>query len=74
EVIAEAIQTVLRNEGVDVPYEKLKDLTRGRQVTLADFAKFIDGLSVDERIKKQLKALRPENYIGLAEQIAKAKR
>ncbi|MCR4280920.1 MAG: adenylosuccinate lyase, partial [Candidatus Kaiserbacteria bacterium] len=62
EVLAEAIQTVLRKEGVDVPYEKLKDLTRGQQVTLADFAKFIDGLSVDQKIKKQLKALRPENY------------
>ena len=71
EVLAEAIQTVLRREGVDVPYEKLKDLTRGREVTLADFAKFIDGLSVDQKIKKQLKALRPENYIGLAEKIAK---
>ena len=74
EVIAEAIQTVLRREGVEVPYEKLKDLTRGRQVTLADFAKFIDGLSVDQKIKKHLKALRPENYIGLSEQIAKGRK
>ncbi|MDP3965724.1 MAG: adenylosuccinate lyase [bacterium] len=74
EVIAEAIQTVLRREGVDVPYEKLKDLTRGREVTLEDFAKFIDGLSVDEKVKKQLKTLRPENYIGLAEEIAKGKK
>lgn len=74
EVIAEAIQTVLRREGVEVPYEKLKNLTRGRKVTLDDFAKFIDGLSVDEKIKKHLKALRPENYIGLAEKIAKQSR
>ena len=74
EVIAEAIQTVLRREGVDVPYEKLKELTRGRQVTLEDFAKFIDGLSVAEKVKKHLKALRPGNYIGLAENIAKGKK
>jgi len=72
EVIAEAIQTVLRKEGVDVPYEKLKELTRGRQVTLEDFARFIDGLSVSNDVKKHLKALRPENYIGLAEKIAKS--
>ena len=71
EVIAEAIQTGLRKEGVDVPYEKLKELTRGRKVTIEDFAKFIDGLSVSEKVKKQLKTLRPKNYIGLAEKIAK---
>ena len=41
EVIAEAIQTVLRREGVEVPYEKLKALTRGKQVTIEDFEKFI---------------------------------
>ena len=70
EVLAEAFQTVLRKEGVAVPYEKLKELTRGKQVTLADFAKFIDGLSVSDKVKKRLKSLRPENYIGLAAKIA----
>lgn len=70
EVLAEAIQTVLRREGVEVPYEKLKELTRGSQVTLDDFAIFIDGLNVDDKVKKHLKALRPENYIGLAVEIA----
>lgn len=74
EVIAEAIQTVLRKEGVEVPYEKLKELTRGKRVTLEDFAQFIDGLPVDEKVKTRLKALRPENYIGLSEDIAKSKR
>lgn len=72
EVLAEAIQTVLRREGVEVPYEKLKELTRGRRVTLEDFGKFIDGLSVDAKIKKNLKALRPENYIGLASKLARS--
>ena len=70
EVIAEAIQTVLRREGVDVPYEQLKALTRGRKVSLEDFAKFIDGLDIDAKTKKQLKELRPETYIGLSEKIA----
>lgn len=71
EVIAEAIQTVLRREGVEVPYEKLKELTRGKQVTLDDFAQFIDGLDIKADVKKRLKELRPENYIGLAAEIAK---
>ncbi|MDO8576137.1 MAG: adenylosuccinate lyase [bacterium] len=71
EVLAEAIQTVLRKEGVEVPYEKLKDLTRGKQVTLDDLSKFIDGLDTKADVKKRLKALRPENYIGLAAEIAR---
>lgn len=71
EVLAEAIQTVLRKEGVDMPYEKLKELTRGKEVTLNDLTKFIDGLNVDDSIKRRLKDIRPENYLGLAEEIAK---
>ena len=52
EVIAEAIQTVLRKEGVEAPYEKIKELTRGRKVTLEDFAQFIDGLDIGADVKK----------------------
>ena len=70
EVIAEAIQTALRREGVEVPYEQLKALTRGRKVSLEDFAVFIDGLNVGADVKKRLKEFRPENYIGLAAEIA----
>ena len=73
EVIAEAIQTVLRKEGVEAPYEKIKELTRGRKVTLDDFAQFIDGLYISADVKNRLKALRPENYIGLAAEIAEGK-
>jgi len=73
EVIAEAIQTVLRKEGSEVPYEKLKALTRGREVTLEDFARFVNGLDVDEKVKTRLKTFRPENYVGLAEKIARTK-
>ncbi len=72
EVLAEAFQTVLRKEGVDVPYEKLKQLTRGKEVSLDDFATFIDALDVSADVRKRLKELRPENYIGLAGEIAKS--
>ncbi len=72
EVIAEALQTVLRKEGVAVPYEKLKELTRGRSVTMEDFAKFIDSLDIAPSIKRRLKAIRPENYIGIAAMLARA--
>ncbi len=66
EVIAEAIQTILRREGVAMPYEKLKELTRGREVTMRDFANFIDGLAISDAVKQELKAITPANYIGLA--------
>lgn len=69
EIVAEAIQTVLRREGVKMPYEQLKDLTRGKQVTLADIHKFIEGLEVSDKIKKELKSFTPENYIGLANKL-----
>lgn len=72
EVLAEAFQTVLRKEGVEVPYEKLKELTRGKQVTLEDFAVFIESLTVSDAVKTRLKTLRPEQYIGLAAEIARA--
>ncbi len=71
EVLAEAIQTVLRSAGAQMPYEKLKELTRGKQILLDDLAKFVDDLDVSADIKKRLKELKPENYIGLAEKIAK---
>jgi adenylosuccinate lyase len=67
EVLAEAIQTTLRTEGIPVPYEKLRDLTRGRKVTVNDFARFIDSLDIDAIVKKRLKKLRPETYTGIAE-------
>jgi len=70
EVIAEAIQTILRREGVKMPYEKLKELTRGKVVTLSDIHKFINTLEVSDKIKKELKKITPENYTGLASKLA----
>ena len=71
EVLAEAIQTVLRVANVEMPYEKLKALTRGKQVTMEDFAVFIDGLEVASDVKARLRALRPETYTGLAGELAR---
>jgi adenylosuccinate lyase len=71
EVLAEAIQTVLRVADVEMPYEKLKALTRGKEITLEDLAVFIDGLDISPEMKARLKALRPENYTGLAGMLAK---
>ncbi|PIR68057.1 adenylosuccinate lyase [Candidatus Nomurabacteria bacterium CG10_big_fil_rev_8_21_14_0_10_35_16] len=71
EVIAEAIQTILRREGVEFPYEKLKSLTRGKNVTLKDFRKFVENLSISDKIKKELLKINPENYIGLASKLTK---
>ena len=69
EVIAEAVQTILRREGVKMPYEKLKELTRGKHVTLQDIGRFIDSLDVNIEVKKELKRITPLNYIGLAPKI-----
>ncbi|MEK9182819.1 MAG: adenylosuccinate lyase [Patescibacteria group bacterium] len=70
EVVAEAIQTILRREGVKMPYEKLKDLTRGKNISLPDIHKFINSLEVSEKIKKELLKITPENYTGLASKLA----
>ena len=71
EVLAEAIQTALRVADVEMPYEKLKALTRGKQVTLEDLATFIDGLDISPEMKARLRNLRPETYTGLAGVLAK---
>jgi len=71
EVLAEAIQTILRREGIATPYEKLKELTRGKQVTLEDIRRFILDLEdISDEVREELLQLTPENYTGLAEKIA----
>ncbi len=65
-VVAEGIQTVLRREGYPQPYEALKALTRtGEHLTAAHFETFIAGLNVSEAIKTELRAITPENYVGV---------
>jgi len=71
EVLAEAIQTVLRVAQVEMPYEKLKALTRGKTVSMEDLATFIDGLDIRPELKARLRALAPGNYTGLASRLAR---
>lgn len=66
EVLAEPIQTVMRRYGIEKPYEKLKELTRGKRVTAEDMSIFIDKLALPEAEKTRLKAMTPANYIGYA--------
>ncbi|MBG5918602.1 adenylosuccinate lyase [Providencia vermicola] len=66
EVLAEPIQTVMRRYGIEKPYEKLKELTRGKRVTAEGMKQFIDGLDLPEEEKTRLKAMTPANYIGYA--------
>ncbi len=65
-VVAEAIQTVLRREGYDQPYEALKELTRTHEiVSKASVHAFIDGLNISDDVKKELKNIDPSNYLGI---------
>ena len=66
EVLAEPIQTVMRRYGIEKPYEKLKELTRGKRVDAEGMKQFIDGLALPEEEKTRLKAMTPANYIGRA--------
>ncbi|MGL4757605.1 MAG: adenylosuccinate lyase [Aeromonadaceae bacterium] len=66
EVLAEPIQTVMRRYGIEKPYEKLKELTRGRRVDAEGMREFIDTLALPEAVKDELKQLTPANYIGRA--------
>ena len=72
EVLAEPIQTVMRRHGVANPYEKLKDLTRGKGGITPEVLKvFIESLEIPAEAKSQLFALTPALYIGKAEELAK---
>ena len=71
EVLAEPIQTVMRRYGIEKPYEKLKELTRGKRISQEDLQVFIEKLEIPDDAKKQLLALTPHNYIGNAIEQAK---
>ncbi len=70
EIISEAFQTILRREGMDLAYETLKNLTRGKKITLDDFKLFVDGLNISDTVKQELYGITPFNYIGLASYLA----
>ena len=66
EVLAEPIQTVMRRYGIDKPYEKLKELTRGQRITEEQLIEFIDTLEIPQEAKAELLKLTPMTYIGNA--------
>lgn len=64
-VVSEGIQTVLRREGFDKPYEALKELTRTNEtITEASMKAFIEGLNVSEGVKAELRGITPFTYVG----------
>ncbi|MDH2923899.1 adenylosuccinate lyase [Nicoletella semolina] len=69
EVLAEPIQTVMRRYGIEKPYEKLKELTRGKQVTPLAMREFIEQLNIPAEEKTRLIAMTPVNYIGYAAEL-----
>lgn len=72
EVIAEGAQTILRAIGKPDAYESLKQKTRGRVLTEADFKSWCEAIDVDDETRKRLQSLSPESYIGLAIQLTDA--
>jgi adenylosuccinate lyase len=70
-VLGEAIQTILRREGMADAYERVKAATRGESVSMADFEALIEDLDVPEDVRAELRALDPETYVGLAPELAR---
>ena len=71
EVLAEPIQTVMRRYGIEKPYEKLKELTRGQRITPEQLQVFIEKLEIPAEAKATLLTLTPRNYTGYAEKLAR---
>jgi adenylosuccinate lyase len=71
EVLAEAVQTVMRRHGLPEPYEQLKAFTRGRPITRELMQGFIEGLALPAQAKARLLALTPASYIGAASLLAR---
>ena len=71
EVLAEAVQTVMRRHGLPNPYEQLKALTRGKGITQEAMTGFIQGLALPEDVKQRLLAMTPGSYTGKAAELAR---
>jgi adenylosuccinate lyase len=69
EVVAEAIQTLMRRHGLPRPYETLKELTRGRRIDRSLIAEFVASLTLDKKAKAALERLSPRGYVGLASEL-----
>jgi adenylosuccinate lyase len=72
EVLGEAVQTVMRRYGIEKPYEKLKELTRGREVTQESLRQFIESLEIPAEARRYLLNLRPDSYTGNAAEQARS--
>ncbi len=64
-VITEGIQTILRREKFEKPYEKLKEFSRGKNITASLISDFIDSLEVSNEVKQELRKITPQNYCGI---------
>jgi adenylosuccinate lyase len=71
EVLAEAVQQVMRRHGVPEAYEKLKDMSRGKRLERGALAAFVKALDIPDDAKKRLLALTPAKYTGLAAELAR---
>ncbi len=71
-LLAEPVQTVMRRYGLENPYEQLKALTRGQEITQKQLQAFIEGLALPEAEKDRLRQLTPNNYLGLAQSLTQA--
>ena len=69
EVVSEGAQTILRATGKPDAYESLKEQTRGRVLTEADYRSWVESIDVDDNVRVQLAALSPQSYIGLAAEL-----
>jgi adenylosuccinate lyase len=72
EVLAEALQTVMRRHGIEKPYEKLKDLTRDQAVNQTTLQAFIRTLDLPDSVKDELASLTPATYTGTASELARS--
>ena len=68
-VLSEAVQTVMRLENIENAYEKLKDLTRGKNLKKEQYLEFVENLDISQKKKDFLKSLNPKNYIGFASKL-----
>ena len=72
EILTEAIQTVLRKNGVEDSYTKIKSISRGKKLDYHSYIKIIDDLKINKADKELLLSLTPKKYIGLADKLAKS--
>jgi adenylosuccinate lyase len=68
-VLAEAVQTVMRRHALEDPYERLKELTRGRSIDRQTMRDFIAALELPAEVKARLEKLEPRGYVGLAAEL-----